>query len=662
MFHRNRGLRAAVICMAVMLLATSLPLVSFAAYENTHVNTGNQAADLVAVAKTQVGYVEGTNNYNKYAESYGNANQPWCGYFISWCARQAGIPKAVIPDAGLASAFYGIGTYHSRTSGYVPQIGDILLYDYNYNNSPDHVSIVEKYTASTKTVTVIDGNWSDKVSNHTASMSNADVMGFVTPAYTTKVTELSAFNLVKPSVQLKGKSFSIGGLVMSPHKITSVTVAVQNAEGKAVINVSATPNTTGYDIAELDAKVAFGTLAVGEYTYVISATDASGASKRWPTAFEVVDKVTMSITDVKAPVALDLKQTFSISGTVTCLEPLSTVSVSVYDEGGTYKTGGTNNPGSTSYNIKGVDALVSFGSLSAGKHIMRVAARSASAYTTWDYPFTVGITPEFSVEKVVSPSVLTVGEAFTVGGAVSCTTPLEAVSVMILAEDKTQLYTHTEKMQQYEFDVAAIADKLDFTVLESGSYYFRIGASSDGVVKEWLQPFTVSDACRIETVVKAYPTVLAVGEGYTVKGTVTGSSAMDTVGMWITDAQGSTVSEAAAVPESTVYDLSELAEELDFVSLAEGSYMLHIEAVAGDVKETVTYSFKVVEVPETAPAGDVNMDGTVSMIDAMLLYNHVAGKTVLTAAQLSRAGSENIGMITCMQLYRFVAGVSATYP
>ena len=62
-------------CIAVVLgmgMCAGLPV--SAAYENTYTNTGNQRADIVAVAKTQIGYHEGSlegttnssNNYTKY--------------------------------------------------------------------------------------------------------------------------------------------------------------------------------------------------------------------------------------------------------------------------------------------------------------------------------------------------------------------------------------------------------------------------------------------------------------------------------------------------------------------------------------------------------------------------------------------------------------------
>ena len=52
---------------------------------------------LATVARSEIGYCEGVNNYNKYADDpniaklYGwvPQNQPWCGTFVNWCYMTA---------------------------------------------------------------------------------------------------------------------------------------------------------------------------------------------------------------------------------------------------------------------------------------------------------------------------------------------------------------------------------------------------------------------------------------------------------------------------------------------------------------------------------------------------------------------------------------------
>ena len=125
---------------------------ALAAYENTYKNTGDQRADIVGVALTQVGYREGSgnNNKNKYSEYFGYGARAWCGDFVSWCARQANIPKSVLKNSGPAKpSTFGITTVHK--SGYTPKAGD-LFFKPNYG----HVGIV--YYTSGKYFYTLEGN------------------------------------------------------------------------------------------------------------------------------------------------------------------------------------------------------------------------------------------------------------------------------------------------------------------------------------------------------------------------------------------------------------------------------------------------------------------------------------------------------------------------
>lgn len=151
--------------MTAVLLLTGLlqaPVPAQAAYENTYVNTGDQRADLIGVALTQVGYTEGKNNYTKYGVWYGAPNTAWCGMFISWCANQAGIPTSVLKKTGFASASsFGISTYYAKDK--TPQPGDLL---FKTNNS--HVGIV--YYVEGDYVYTIEGNTSTTSTNGYAVM------------------------------------------------------------------------------------------------------------------------------------------------------------------------------------------------------------------------------------------------------------------------------------------------------------------------------------------------------------------------------------------------------------------------------------------------------------------------------------------------------------
>ncbi len=159
----NRLLSFVIAFLLVFGCFTAIPKVKTdvsAAYENTHTNTGDPAYDIVAVAQTQIGYQEGSNNSNKYSAAFGVYNVAWCAYFISWCAKEAGISDSIINRQGIASPFSGyfnVPNTHG-SSNYFPKPGDLVFYGPNSNGDHYHVGIVETVNKSTGYITTIEGN------------------------------------------------------------------------------------------------------------------------------------------------------------------------------------------------------------------------------------------------------------------------------------------------------------------------------------------------------------------------------------------------------------------------------------------------------------------------------------------------------------------------
>lgn len=134
--------RVVSVCLAAIVLLTAiLPVGVSAAYENTYKNTGDQRADIIGVALTQVGYIEEAGGYTKYGQWFGHPYADWCGIFISWCADQAGIPSGVLRRNGLASpSGFGFSAYYS-SSEYTPKPGD-LFFTKNSRGNFTHAGIV----------------------------------------------------------------------------------------------------------------------------------------------------------------------------------------------------------------------------------------------------------------------------------------------------------------------------------------------------------------------------------------------------------------------------------------------------------------------------------------------------------------------------------------
>ena len=149
---------------------------------------GNQRTRFVEVAKTQVGYQEGSNNNTKYGAWYGANNNAWCVMFISWCAEKAGIPTSVIPKMASTTAmcnwFGENNRLHLRTSMYIPLPGDIVFFTGNGTKGGlRHTGMVEAVNGTT--LITIEGNYSDKVTRreYTNFFNNSSIYAFASPNF-----------------------------------------------------------------------------------------------------------------------------------------------------------------------------------------------------------------------------------------------------------------------------------------------------------------------------------------------------------------------------------------------------------------------------------------------------------------------------------------------
>ena len=114
---------------------------------------------LIEIATAEVGYIEEAVPENK--TKYQKANQPWCGAFVNWCGKKAGveIPNTVYTPAG-ADAFKKMKRWEEGESAQ-PQAGDIAYFDFPSDGVDriSHVGIVVKDNLD-GTVTCIEGNTS----------------------------------------------------------------------------------------------------------------------------------------------------------------------------------------------------------------------------------------------------------------------------------------------------------------------------------------------------------------------------------------------------------------------------------------------------------------------------------------------------------------------
>ena len=118
----------------------------------------NQLDKFIEVAKAELGYIEGpADNETKYQKP----KQAWCGAFVNWCAKQAGIkiPNCTYTPAG-ATGFMDKNAWTLAEQA-DPQPGDIVFFDFPGDalDRISHVGIVISNNGN-GTVTTVEGNTS----------------------------------------------------------------------------------------------------------------------------------------------------------------------------------------------------------------------------------------------------------------------------------------------------------------------------------------------------------------------------------------------------------------------------------------------------------------------------------------------------------------------
>ena len=192
--------------------------------------TENYAADLLAVAQTQIGYTESTANftvidgqscgYTRYGAWYGMPYSEWCAEFVSFCLNYAGIPASKMPReakctrwiTALESAgrYEAACTYHklaveeskveettdkyyieyvysnNQLTGYnkyyLPSAGDLIFFDYEQDGDSDHVGIVKEvvYDSEGKPIRIvtIEGNVGNAVKERSYDFTDSTILGY----------------------------------------------------------------------------------------------------------------------------------------------------------------------------------------------------------------------------------------------------------------------------------------------------------------------------------------------------------------------------------------------------------------------------------------------------------------------------------------------------
>ena len=162
--------------------------------------TGEWPVDVLAIAKTQLGYAESEKNYvvgedgvcrgySRYGDWFGCPYGDWCAMFASFCIHYAdveGMPLDMSCPSWIeelrALELYRPARSEEPQQQYTPSAGDLVFYDWEQDGIADHVGLVAEVTPATEAeaakLITLEGNVEDRVQYMGYALDNPVILGF----------------------------------------------------------------------------------------------------------------------------------------------------------------------------------------------------------------------------------------------------------------------------------------------------------------------------------------------------------------------------------------------------------------------------------------------------------------------------------------------------
>ena len=184
------------------------------------------------VARDEIGYHEGYNNYIKYAvgnwdnQFYGwdLQNQPWCDVFVDYCyttafGMQTGAAMTY-QKVGAGSALCSASASYYKSNGAFynyPEPGDQIFFI--YNGGINHTGIVETINgkgASWTSLITIEGNTSDQVARREYKKGDITIAGFGRPNWNLVVNNSQSTPIAEDKKEEEQKETIVQPIISNP--------------------------------------------------------------------------------------------------------------------------------------------------------------------------------------------------------------------------------------------------------------------------------------------------------------------------------------------------------------------------------------------------------------------------------------------------------------
>lgn len=397
-------------------------------------------------------------------------------------------------------------------------------------------------------------------------------------------SSLTISNYSQPTTITEGSGFPVTGTIKSSSRIKSASVSIVDDSGETVINASASPNTTTYNLLALDSKVRFGTLSAGDYNYQVTAANDDGAATLVDVSFTVKsNKVEgLSVSDLVKPESFTAGGTTSIGGTVTSGSKITNVTAAVYDASGDKVISAVSNPNATSYNIGSLSSQLKFDTLSAGEYTFRLSATDQNGTQTLaESTFTVKKADTgLKITDYTAPTELTVGNYFIIKGKITSDTKITNVKIGVYNASGKEVIGASASPNKTSYNLSALDWKVKFGKLSEGSYTYRVTATNSIGTKTLVEQTFTEKQPVSEMKLTSYtaPNSLTVGNYFILRGYITSNTTIKSVTAGVYDSSGKQVIGYTAHPNTKSYSLAKLDMKVKFGKLSAGSYTYKVIA------------------------------------------------------------------------------------
>lgn len=228
--------------------------------------------NVVQTARGYLGCKEADGSHRKIIDGY-NAHKPlargylvkytdaWCATFVSFVGIMCGLTDIMPTECGCGAMIelYKAKKRWQENDAYSPQPADIIMYDWDDNGVgdctgyPEHVGIVESVNGNT--ITVIEGNMSNKVGERTLKVNGRYIRGYCLPDYASKAGKASS---TVPAGTPQGSGNTSSGSASSAEQVYTVQA------GDTLSKIAAKYGTTYQKLASYNGIANPNIISVGQ--------------------------------------------------------------------------------------------------------------------------------------------------------------------------------------------------------------------------------------------------------------------------------------------------------------------------------------------------------------------------------------------------------------